>query len=919
MISNFVTPLVLFYLSIIAIVIFSMFALAVTKRLFILWLTLLVLMAWFLLPAVLYNVPITSTSPLGTPQRGASDILLHVKYNFSLWYWIPLLTTFMLFFAYLWWGGVYTRDGDRPDGPQPRWYSLKRLRRNQTSTFYESVVLPRRPLWLIFSIVVLSTLLISTSLLIELQQRIVGQHPLQYALSVVVDDMKAHEVAINLPESTVYKMTNGTGLTQTQWTDIFNEIQEIGSNAAYANQLSQQLYAAAQTATTTETVDSAAPYSLELKPWLAEVTQISSNIVTATNQIMNRKAEIEREAVYTPTQELQTAYQTIADSLQVFRYLNATISARSTAPFVSIAILYAAFLFLPWLIYFSYLLSKRVTISRETRRDLDDFGLLHKFLDPTTPTWDEPQSIARQLAYTLEPVKEDPDAWDKPDVKHAIKMAWKQAIDKGEDTQYHELRRLMPPTQAQPRPSQGQEQPRPSPERSRPSKEQWTLAYNEAVEVAIKMRQFYNREYIIALVLYTVVSGVGWHYIFFGGGSAVGLRQFIDTGGASSIALNNYLANNISPVTAAFIGAWLFGMLMLLHNWTNDDLNPRSFFYAATRLIIGMLVGLVLANLMATLLLTPENITTGQAIASQEAIANGVATANLLAFAIGIFPYNFIAIVVREVMKWFSLPIQKLFGKSSSDQDPGQRVAWTSKHQLDELDDVTAWDQARLEQEGVDSIHSLALANLERLIINTPYEGPLLADWVDQALLRVHVPDDLLNPLHNIGVRTASTLVAICRPAAPKDGPGKGQATNRQIKTVADALEAFYGRKAGAKSNGSEDAAGGVSGSTPVQTSPAQEGAPAQTSTSAQGTAQTQGTTPAQRSGQPEVAQTQAAAQTANAKPEPAASATIAERRMEDTLSYILKALDTEPNMVYIQTFWSKRRIRIGDEINVQH
>jgi hypothetical protein len=442
-----------------------------------------------------------------------------------------------------------------------------------------------------------------------------------------------------------------------------------------------------------------------------------------------------------------------------------------------------------------------------------------------------------------------------------IDEAWNMASEKGEDTQYHEFRKLMCRDQVTGRYTVKEVV-------RQAGAAQWTLAYHEAIEVAIKLRQFYNREYVIALVLFTIVSAVGWYYVFFSG-SAVGLREFIGSSNASAVAFNQYLANNLTPVTAAFIGAWLYSVLYLLRNWTLDDLNPRSFFYAATRLIVGMLVGLVLANLLPMPVDTPATDKFGWA--------------NLLAFIIGIFPYTALAVVLQECFKLLPGIARMGFGSRLDATTAGTtdrlRIAWMSRHRLDELDDVTAWDEARLEQEGIDSIHALALTSPERLVINTPYEGPLVVDWLDQALLRVHTPDDLVSSLYDIGVRSATDLISIL--CAEYD--------SARDFDVPDCL-----RRCAANANVADDRFAEMAG---ALNSRAGQVAQLRLARRKQ-----EGAENAEEEA-PEAAQE-------------AAPATILDpTTLASILMYLLNALATEPNMIYVTTFRKRRHARLVREM----
>ena len=119
----------------------------------------------------------------------------------------------------------------------------------------------------------------------------------------------------------------------------------------------------------------------------------------------------------------------------------------------------------------------------------------------------------------------------------------------------------------------------------------------EAEMFVIGRAQFYSRQYLIPLILLTAVSAIGWYYTFLAG-TLTNVYEFVKQGGSTSM-LNDLLTHNVTPFTAAFLGGWIFIIVMLFNNWTCDDLYPRSFFYAAAHLMIAMIVGFVFATVLS--------------------------------------------------------------------------------------------------------------------------------------------------------------------------------------------------------------------------------------------------------------------------------------------------------------------------------
>jgi hypothetical protein len=187
---------------------------------------------------------------------------------------------------------------------------------------------------------------------------------------------------------------------------------------------------------------------------------------------------------------------------------------------------------------------------------------------------------------------------------------------------------------------------------------------------------------------------------------------------------------------------------MLTTRWVQDDLYPRSFFYAAIRLVIAFLVGILFASLLRL---------PGQKMAES--------TAFVLAFVVGAAPYEFINAIFRGVARGISGWAAKISGKAESailgEFTPPD---WSSRHPLRDLEDLTIWDEVRLYQEGVQNVHALATVDLEQLVLNTPFPAKNLIDWVDQALLHVHARDLWRSGLEAISIRTATDLCDFCWP-----------------------------------------------------------------------------------------------------------------------------------------------------------
>lgn len=86
---------------------------------------------------------------------------------------------------------------------------------------------------------------------------------------------------------------------------------------------------------------------------------------------------------------------------------------------------------------------------------------------------------------------------------------------------------------------------------------------------------------------------------------------------------------------------------------------------------------------------------------------------------------------------------------------------------LNMLDGINLWHRARLEEEDIENVHSMATADLVDRFLSTRFPPDRLIDWVDQAMLYTALGADskasneanLRHKLRSAGIRTASALI----------------------------------------------------------------------------------------------------------------------------------------------------------------
>ncbi len=287
-----------------------------------------------------------------------------------------------------------------------------------------------------------------------------------------------------------------------------------------------------------------------------------------------------------------------------------------------------------------------------------------------------------------------------------------------------------------------------------------------------------------------------------------------------------YFSPEASPFVYAFLGAYVFGIGMLFRRYVRSDLTPEAYAQFAVRMISAVLFAWAVLALpwggvtrAAAAMVGPGTTTevaqaprtTSPSVASPQATnasganadvpgdsgatagvagagqdpaagANGAQDAAAaqaqeaasgttepaaggggesqgtgwlaLAFLIGFFPETGLSLLKRSVATW-------------------TRV-WVMQEEksipLERLEGINVYHQSRLLDEGVENVENLAHADIIELMLDTRIPLPTLVDWIDQAILLVHVPDRTdQDVLHASGVRTATDLEAAYDAARARD------------------------------------------------------------------------------------------------------------------------------------------------------
>ncbi len=247
----------------------------------------------------------------------------------------------------------------------------------------------------------------------------------------------------------------------------------------------------------------------------------------------------------------------------------------------------------------------------------------------------------------------------------------------------------------------------------------------------------------------TLVFTLGWILALIPSGMTAPISQPSD--------LFKFFVPQPNAIVFGFLGAYYFGVNTILRRYTRGDLRPKAYSTITVRIFVVIILAWIL----------------------QLYFADGTPTLLLTCFFIGVFPER--GLFVIKSFAGVKPAWDKLF--------PGLE----EKHQVTHLDGIDLYDSARLFDEGVTNIESLAHHNLIDLLIQTRIPASRLVDWVDQAILYLHLaePDKPGTPsafavLKQHGIRTATDLLK-----------ARDEAKKRGGDEVSKLLEKFGGGAAG--------------------------------------------------------------------------------------------------------------------------
>ena len=184
-----------------------------------------------------------------------------------------------------------------------------------------------------------------------------------------------------------------------------------------------------------------------------------------------------------------------------------------------------------------------------------------------------------------------------------------------------------------------------------------------------------------------------------------------------------------TPVTLAFLGAYFFSLQMLFRRYVRNDLGGSAYVAVSMRIVLAVI---------GTWVVMVASLQLGLATKGQLLV---------IGFVIGVFPQ----VAWQIIQTAFSKTISFIHLKSMESDLP-----------LSDLDGLTVWHEARLEEEDIENIPNMATTDLVELFINTRFPPERIIDWVDQAILYTQLGAEnkgFRDVLRLQGIRTATSFL----------------------------------------------------------------------------------------------------------------------------------------------------------------
>ncbi len=220
-----------------------------------------------------------------------------------------------------------------------------------------------------------------------------------------------------------------------------------------------------------------------------------------------------------------------------------------------------------------------------------------------------------------------------------------------------------------------------------------------------------------------------------------------------------------NAVAFGFLGAYFYAVNLVLRRYARGDLRPKAYSAITVRVLVVIILGWLVDAI------TPVS---GDLVL-------------VVAFFIGIVPETFLTFL-REIYR--NRMVARL-SKSLEEALP-----------LQHLEGIDLYDRARLLEEGITNIQALAHHDLVDLMLETRIPAGRLVDWVDQAILHLHIVDPIqdaaVSPTQSKGRLRGFDVGTATEPAegvaadSPRSRERAQQLRRLGIRTATDLLTVYH-------------------------------------------------------------------------------------------------------------------------------
>lgn len=258
------------------------------------------------------------------------------------------------------------------------------------------------------------------------------------------------------------------------------------------------------------------------------------------------------------------------------------------------------------------------------------------------------------------------------------------------------------------------------------------------------------RSYLLPMPLFIFVYLIGFSI-------TLPLINSIFTGESHGIDIPLFRDESSIPLLAiqwGFLGGLVYTTISLITRFLRNDLSPRVYYVSSFRLLFAGAVSIMIYLLY---MLIP---TSGPGPVPPNMHSEAHPQILLLCFIAGVAPFQLLINIADANMS-------KISKEWSRRGKPGTRPVV----QIEGIDSITA---ERLSEEGISSIHELALCNPGEIARRTKFPETYVRDWKDQAILFILSADVIvLNEMHDkrekqylndilatrLGIRTISAFI----------------------------------------------------------------------------------------------------------------------------------------------------------------